>query len=107
MGPNAISVLIWLFSISGLLTTAASLTVNRGAVGVPEHPRNVPCQEDAVANCVNSTGLDGPTCFAKVCAPGIDLKVLKRQDTCTEENLIQCAVVEWRQAEGCFQELCL
>ncbi len=107
MGPTALSNMIWLLSIGSLLVTAASLQTDRGVVRVPESPRNTSCEEEAVASCVSRTGLDGPTCFAMVCAPEIDLKVLKRQDTCTEENLVQCAVVEWRQAEICFQELCL
>ncbi|KAI0012222.1 hypothetical protein F4779DRAFT_614671 [Xylariaceae sp. FL0662B] len=68
------------------------------------------CTSKAINNCVALTGLGSAACFAQVCA-GIreaDLKMAKRQeDSCTEENLLQCAVGEWRDAEVCFQEFCL
>ncbi|KAI1081046.1 hypothetical protein F5B20DRAFT_69843 [Whalleya microplaca] len=72
--------------------------------------RSKDCTSAAIANCVLETGLESGACFAKMCA-GIqeaDLKKTKRQDDqCTEENLLQCAVGEWRDAEICFQEYCL
>ncbi|KAI1251251.1 hypothetical protein MGN70_008315 [Eutypa lata] len=106
MGSIIISNLILLLSIGSLFVTAIPLETARD-IKVSTSSRSTICQEDAISNCVSDTGLDGPSCFAKVCALEVDLKVMKRQDTCTEENLVQCAVTEWREAEVCFQELCL
>ncbi|CAJ2503024.1 Uu.00g104180.m01.CDS01 [Anthostomella pinea] len=67
------------------------------------------CSKESIANCVASTGSNSTTCFGHLCAGRELKKMRKRQDDleCTEENLLECAVMEWREAEVCFEELCL
>lgn len=110
MSPIAVPSLAWLLTISSLWVTAMPFNTEQGDVAEPrEISRAVACSRDAIDRCRDSgTGLDWPTCFASVCAPAIEPGSFKREEElCTEQNLVQCAIVEWREAETCFQELCL
>ncbi|KAI1128857.1 hypothetical protein F5Y10DRAFT_264744 [Nemania abortiva] len=69
--------------------------------------RDLGCNKDAITTCVTSTGEDGSACFGHLCAGRPLERMVKRQDECTEDNLLQCAILDWNQAQVCFQELCL
>ena len=115
VGPR----LVWLLAISSLLATAmpfsttepgGDVDVDVDAGGPPRDvSRAVACSRDAIDRCRDNTGLDFPACFASTCAPAVEAgtRPKREEDLCTEYNLVQCAIVEWRQAETCFQELCL
>ncbi|KAI1869899.1 uncharacterized protein JN550_005489 [Neoarthrinium moseri] len=50
------------------------------------------CSVDAIDTCVADTGLDGPACFAQVCANMGAVELRRRQDnsdTCTEDALLE------------------
>lgn len=72
-------------------------------------PRHVSCNKEAIDSCVAATGQTGSACFGHLCA-GRSIAadgVAKRQGDCTEENLFQCAILDWNEAQACFQQLCL
>lgn len=72
-------------------------------------PRDVSssCNKEAIDSCVASTAQTGSTCFVQLCAGAAADGVAKRQSDCTEENLFQCAILDWNEAQACFQQLCL
>ena len=109
MKSTAMPNLAWLLTFSSLLATAMPFNTEGGGIaGTAQSLGANVCERDSIANCMRSAGLDVPTCFASACAPAIDPRTLKRQeDTCTEENLVQCAITEWREAETCFREFFL
>lgn len=87
------------------------------------------CTPAAISECVASLKLDGIACFAHVCTTTRTAELRRRQtsnettaqeddgfkvasanDTpasCTEDNLLDCAVAQWRNPDVCFQQLCL
>ncbi|KAI8624847.1 hypothetical protein F5Y19DRAFT_284343 [Xylariaceae sp. FL1651] len=65
------------------------------------------CNKDAIDTCVASTGQTSTTCFGHLCAGRPLEKITKRQDDCTEDNLLQCAIMDWNEAQACFQQFCL
>ncbi|KAI1737031.1 hypothetical protein F4680DRAFT_430025 [Xylaria scruposa] len=69
--------------------------------------RDIGCNRDAINACVTSTGQDSSTCFGHLCAGRPIERAVKRQDDCTEDNLLQCAILDWNEAQACFQSLCL
>ena len=69
--------------------------------------RDLGCNKDAIDACVTATGEDGSACFGHLCAGRPLERMVKRQDDCTEDNLLQCAILDWNQAQVCFQQLCL
>ncbi|XXH03799.1 hypothetical protein Hte_010205 [Hypoxylon texense] len=92
------------------LAAALPVEIDANAVYTTKGIRSSGCSMENIRECIDDTGLESTLCFAKVC--GTDetptARMTKRQDDqCTEENLLQCAVMEWREAEICFQELCL
>ncbi|KAI0471244.1 hypothetical protein F4859DRAFT_484918 [Xylaria cf. heliscus] len=68
--------------------------------------RDLGCNRDAINTCVTSTRQDSSTCFGALCAGRAIEKAVKREDQCTEENLLQCAILDWNEAQACFQSLC-
>ena len=109
MKSIAMPSLAWLLTFSSLLATAMPFNTEGGSIAGTAQPlESTVCERDSIASCMRNAGLDVPTCFASACAPAADLRTLKRQeDTCTEENLVKCAIEEWREAETCFREFCL
>ncbi|KAI1203394.1 hypothetical protein F5X97DRAFT_284411 [Nemania serpens] len=69
--------------------------------------RDLGCNKDAIDACVRSTGQDRSVCFGHLCAGKPIENMAKRQDDCTEEKLLQCTVLDWNEAQVCFQQLCL
>ncbi|GAW19849.1 hypothetical protein EKO27_g749 [Xylaria grammica] len=70
--------------------------------------RGLDCSKAAIDACVTSTGQESSACFGHLCADRPIETVAKRQvDNCTEENLLQCAILDWNEAQACFQQLCL
>ncbi|KAI0431135.1 hypothetical protein F5Y09DRAFT_305677 [Xylaria sp. FL1042] len=70
--------------------------------------RDTGCNKDTIDACVTSTGQDSSACFGHLCAGRPLETVTKRQgDDCTEDNLLQCAILDWNEAQACFQQLCL
>ncbi|KAI0406483.1 hypothetical protein F4802DRAFT_100064 [Xylaria palmicola] len=69
--------------------------------------RDPGCHKEAVDTCVTSTGQGFSTCFIQLCAGRPTERAAKRQDNCTEDNLLECAILEWNEAQTCFQQLCL
>ncbi|GAP85788.1 hypothetical protein SAMD00023353_1400780 [Rosellinia necatrix] len=69
--------------------------------------RDAGCNKDAIDACVASTGQTNSACFGHLCADKPINAVAKRQSECTEENLLQCAILDWNEAQACFQQLCL
>jgi hypothetical protein len=90
------------------------------------------CTQEAIGDCVAATGLSQPACFAQVCTTshvaelrrrktstnittGADdedgpVRVAQNDDTpasCTEDNLLDCAVNQYKNPDICFQQLCL
>ncbi|KAI0146937.1 hypothetical protein GGR57DRAFT_478071 [Xylariaceae sp. FL1272] len=65
------------------------------------------CNINVINQCVAATGETSVNCFGHFCA-GKELETTKtkRQDQCTEENLNACAIMDWIEAQICFQELC-
>lgn len=60
--------------------------------------RATSCNKAAIDDCASSTGQDSSECFRTLCVNTLQQSV-KRQDQCTEDNLLQCAVQDWEQAE--------
>ncbi|TGJ84263.1 hypothetical protein E0Z10_g4496 [Xylaria hypoxylon] len=70
--------------------------------------RDLGCSQDAINACITSTGQESSACFGHLCAGRPIETAAKRQvDECTEENLLQCAILDWNEAQACFQQLCL
>ncbi|KAI1270767.1 hypothetical protein F5Y18DRAFT_21487 [Xylariaceae sp. FL1019] len=100
---------------AGVLEFALALavgTTNANPVAL-ENPnineaRATLCNMDAINQCVAATGETSVNCFGHFCA-GKELVTTKtkRQDGCTEENLNACAIMDWIEAQICFQEFCL
>lgn len=94
------------------------------------------CDQESISACVAATRLDGPGCFAKVCTSIQDPELRRRQATddgeeesadeddsdnegfkvestsdtpssCTQDNLMDCAISQWKNPDVCFQQLCL
>ena len=108
MGAITMTKLILLLTTGAISVAAMPFNVDGDMAGTPVSSRNAACREDAITSCTSRASLDGPSCFALVCLPEADLKAVKRQDDrCNEENLVQCAVTEWRDPGVCFRELCL
>ncbi|KAI2470953.1 hypothetical protein F4781DRAFT_388991 [Annulohypoxylon bovei var. microspora] len=102
--PNVAMILVMCASLIAALPVDAEGHPIRGIKSL----RSSGCSMSKIRDCVNDTGLESSLCFAQVCSgTQKKMRVIKRQDQCTEENLLQCAVMEWREAEVCFQELCL
>ncbi|KAI1293886.1 hypothetical protein F5Y03DRAFT_399844 [Xylaria venustula] len=68
--------------------------------------RELGCNKDAIDTCT-TTGQDSSACFGYLCAGRALETIAKRQDSCTEDNLLQCAILDWNEAQACFQEFCL
>ncbi|KAI0967344.1 hypothetical protein F4678DRAFT_249684 [Xylaria arbuscula] len=68
--------------------------------------RDLGCTKDAIDACT-TTGQDSSACFGYLCAGRSLETIAKRQDDCTEDNLLQCAILDWNEAQACFQEFCL
>ncbi|KAI0908155.1 hypothetical protein F4824DRAFT_495449 [Ustulina deusta] len=90
-------------------STAMALVIGEDGTSVkPVMLRDLGCNQDAIQTCVTSTGQDSLTCFGHLCAGRPIEAVAKRQgDDCTEENLLQCAILDWNEAQACFQQFCL
>ncbi|OTA84697.1 hypothetical protein M434DRAFT_36352 [Hypoxylon sp. CO27-5] len=103
--PNVTMVL----AMCASLVAALPLDVEGNTIGVAKSIRSSDCSLSKIQECVDDTGLESTLCFKQVCAgtQGTPKMVKRQDDQCTEENLLQCAVQEWREAEVCFQELCL
>ncbi|KAI1380640.1 hypothetical protein F4677DRAFT_404149 [Hypoxylon crocopeplum] len=104
--PNDVLALVMCAS----LATALPLEVDSSTSSAVKEIRSSECSLNKIQECVADTGLESTLCFKQVCVgiEGAKPRMTKRQeDQCTEENLFQCAVMEWREAEVCFQELCL
>ncbi|KAL7623145.1 hypothetical protein AAE478_006826 [Parahypoxylon ruwenzoriense] len=106
--PNVAVVL----TVCASLIAALPLETEGNTISVAKNTRSNACSLQKIAECVADTGLESTICFAQVCAGTEGTKLTTRtvkrdEDQCTEENLLQCAVMEWREAEICFQELCL
>ncbi|KAJ8129422.1 hypothetical protein O1611_g4209 [Lasiodiplodia mahajangana] len=86
---------------------ALAIGENRSSVKAAIGLRDLGCNKDAITTCVTSTGEDGSVCFGHLCAGRPLERMVKRQDQCTEENLLQCAILDWNEAQVCFQQLCL
>ncbi|KAI1428661.1 hypothetical protein F5Y12DRAFT_681669 [Xylaria sp. FL1777] len=70
--------------------------------------RDLSCNKNAIDACVTATGQDSSACFGYLCAGRPIETVVKREgDQCTEDNLLQCAILDWQEAQACFQEFCL
>ncbi|KAI1400030.1 hypothetical protein F4819DRAFT_487924 [Hypoxylon fuscum] len=108
--PNVTVVL----TICASLIAALPLEAEAIKTSSTKNIRRSDCSMQKIRECVNDTGLESTLCLAQVCAsaegetPTPTPRNTKRQDDqCTEENLVQCAIMEWREAEICFQEFCL
>ncbi|KAI1350983.1 hypothetical protein F5Y01DRAFT_135325 [Xylaria sp. FL0043] len=93
------------------MSTSPAIAMAIRADASPAKPlmlRDTSCNKEAIDACVTSTGQDSSTCFGHLCA-GRSLEIVtKRQgDDCTEDNLLQCAILDWQEAQACFQQLCL
>ncbi|KAI1481221.1 hypothetical protein F4774DRAFT_62012 [Daldinia eschscholtzii] len=91
------------------LVTALPVDTESRTISTPRSTISNNCSMDKIRECVDDTGLESTICFKQVCAgvQGTPRKTKRQEDQCTEENLLQCAVMEWREAEVCFQEFCL
>ncbi|KAI0892134.1 hypothetical protein F4806DRAFT_245802 [Annulohypoxylon nitens] len=106
--PNVAMVLIMCASLVAAMPASLPFDVEGHTIRTIKSLRSSGCTMQQIRDCVNDTGLESTLCFAQVCSGSQKkARVIKRQDQCTEENLLQCAVMEWREAEVCFQELCL
>ncbi|KAI1462681.1 hypothetical protein F4805DRAFT_452506 [Annulohypoxylon moriforme] len=106
--PNVAMILVMCASIITAMPAALPVDVEGHTIRAMKSLRSSGCSMAKIRDCVNDTGLESTLCFAQVCSGAQKkMRVVKRQDQCTEENLLQCAVMEWREAEVCFQELCL
>ncbi|KAI0842590.1 hypothetical protein F5Y06DRAFT_258024 [Hypoxylon sp. FL0890] len=103
--PNVTMVL----AMCASLVAALPLETEVNMISTMKSIRSSGCSLSSIQECVEDTGLESTLCFQKVCAgvQGTPKRVKRQDDQCTEENLLQCAVQEWREAEVCFQELCL
>ncbi|KAI0108120.1 hypothetical protein F4814DRAFT_426864 [Daldinia grandis] len=102
---NVATVLI----VSASLVAALPLEAKANTINITRSTTSNDCSMDKIRECVADTGLESTICFKQVCAgvQGTPRKTKRQDDQCTEENLFQCAVMEWREAEVCFQEFCL
>ncbi|KAJ8110004.1 hypothetical protein ONZ43_g5989 [Nemania bipapillata] len=94
-------------AMSASRATALAIGENGNSVKPAVMLRDLGCNKDAIATCTASTGQDGSACFGHLCAGRPLEMMVKRQDECTEDNLLQCAILDWNQAQVCFQQLCL
>ncbi|KAI0528167.1 hypothetical protein F5B22DRAFT_24468 [Xylaria bambusicola] len=93
------------FTVAVATSSATALAIGEDANALK--PRVFNCNKEAINACVASTGQQSEDCFGHLCAGRPLKKVVKRQDQCTEENLLQCAILDWNEAQACFQDLCL
>ncbi|KAI0015163.1 hypothetical protein F4780DRAFT_784429 [Xylariomycetidae sp. FL0641] len=100
-GLNFLSALA--FSVS---VVAATPIVEVGHDHAPNLPRDASCSKSSIDQCAVATGAASTACFGHLCA-GRTLSITKRQDSCTEENLLECTGEQWQQAQLCFEQLCL
>ncbi|KAF3058527.1 hypothetical protein GL218_05925 [Daldinia childiae] len=103
--PNIATIL----AVSASLVVALPLEAEANTINTTRSTTSNDCSMDKIRECVADTGLESTICFKQVCAgvQGTPRKTKRQEDQCTEENLLQCAVMEWREAEVCFQEFCL
>ncbi|KAI1502636.1 hypothetical protein F5X99DRAFT_378687 [Biscogniauxia marginata] len=66
--------------------------------------RGADCSKSAIDSCVATTENDGTACFEQICVGKRSGKT-KRQDQCSEYNLLQCAATQ--DPSDCFQQFCL
>jgi hypothetical protein len=90
------------------LATASPLGAD---VRISSTTRTDSCSKDTITNCVSTTGLDGTTCFARICT-SLKVPELRRRsntetDQCNEDGLLECAITENKNSDLCFEELCL
>ncbi|KAI1142546.1 hypothetical protein F5Y05DRAFT_409695 [Hypoxylon sp. FL0543] len=83
------------------LVAALPLETEGNTISTMKSIRSSDCSLSKIQECVDDTGLESSLCFKQVCAgTQVPSKRVKRQDDqCTEENLLQCAVQEWKEAE--------
>ena len=91
------------------ITPATALAISDiTSADKPIKLRDLGCNKESINACVASTGQDSSACFGNLCAGRPpETAVTKRQDDCTEDNLLQCAILDWNEAQACFQDLCL
>ncbi|KAH9900229.1 hypothetical protein F4778DRAFT_782337 [Xylariomycetidae sp. FL2044] len=70
------------------------------------------CSQQTITACASgsnetATAASEIQCFRELCFDQAATRNPKRQLQCTEENLNQCAIMEWRDAEDCFRQFCL
>ncbi|KAI1366159.1 hypothetical protein F5Y08DRAFT_144563 [Xylaria arbuscula] len=96
------------FALAVTASPATALAIGEDASAhKPVMLRDLGCNKESINACVASTGQDSSACFGSLCAGRPLETVTKRQDDCTEDNLLQCAILDWNQAQACFQDLCL
>lgn len=95
---------IAVLALGASLATAAPVDTT-----TPSSVRSTECSADAISQCAAATGLDNTTCFAQLCTTLTPPELRRRADNpkCTEQNLLDCAVTQWRNPDICFQEFCL
>ncbi|KAI0877482.1 hypothetical protein GGS24DRAFT_120610 [Hypoxylon argillaceum] len=102
---------VYLQAMALAMSTSPAFALAIGENGSPVKPavmlRDLSCSKEAIASCTTTTGQDGSACFGHLCAGRPLEMMVKRQDDCTEDNLLQCAILDWNQAQVCFQQLCL
>jgi hypothetical protein len=104
--PNLVAIL----ALSLSLVAAVPLEVDGSTSKITsETTTDVACSRSAVDNCVATLGLDATACFAQVCAHIVvpELKRATQPSTCTEDALEDCALVQYKNPDICFEELCL
>ncbi|KAI1773446.1 hypothetical protein F4818DRAFT_110066 [Hypoxylon cercidicola] len=111
MQVPAFSNIATVLALCASLVAALPVEAEGNTIYTTKGIRSSGCSMGTIRDCIDDTGLESTLCFAKVCGGTEGTPTARRtkrqDDQCTEENLLQCTVMEWREAEICFQELCL
>ncbi|KAI0124079.1 hypothetical protein BJ170DRAFT_598404 [Xylariales sp. AK1849] len=110
MKSVALSHLFVILAMSMTITAAVPLDITGDNTMVSSKNAINNCSKDAITKCVAESGLDTPACFARICTSGTGANELRRRQDdsqCTEDNLLDCAVTQWKNPDICFQEFCL
>ncbi|KAK8135920.1 hypothetical protein PG984_003860 [Apiospora sp. TS-2023a] len=118
--PTFAAFALALFSVVAAVPTNSYSNNSNGTSPVPmssaqADPRNK-CSPNRVKSTVYTCAAHGEMtpvqCFAKVCA-NMDIPphngTAKRANVniqCTDQNLFQCTIVEWRDAGDCIRTFC-
>ncbi|KAI0205845.1 hypothetical protein F4808DRAFT_455347 [Astrocystis sublimbata] len=68
--------------------------------------RDNSCSKTAIDACAALSGHDNTACFGRLCMGRPLITKRQDEDQCTEDNLLRCSILDWNEAQACFQSIC-